>query len=532
MWWRTKNEKIVFSFFFLRNLRKRSLSKNLNEKNVRLNEYKKKLNFQHFEKQIAISIKNLKINSIIFSKIKILFKCCLSKLFYLKSLFFIQTSVSFVFNWIEEFAIKIFFANSNENSNDNDNLFDQTFIYSSFSSVMNFVVFDTNKFDEKFQFFVFTAEKKSEFFDMHREFSKSFNFDDKIKNVATAKMKKDFVPRDLTNRKLTELLKTFFFSIFKKHRFSLKKMFSIFWTFMTNCTLNIKLLKKRKLNVCINIVNSLYFCLFKTLRLKTTWNEKKIRIILRQKYKNKNFIQQIIIFSYLKILKNEKRIDFEKINKYIRKYIAVFERFLKKNKLQLRMQNKWFLQKLSENFVLNFVKKINYDDDDDEMIFFDVLKNIVWKLVKSFKIFKKIRIFNQLTFEMTKLIKKIENADDFRNSISENEFILKHSIVNNRIDNMIKIMKKMIFNVNVFMNEIVQQQKHQIRYFQLSSKNSFMQQMQIMRRFEKFNQHAFFFLNLKSTVCRIIRSKLFFINRINQSFSKKINRIFTKTINF
>ena len=196
------------------------------------------------------------------------------------------------------------------------------------------------------------------------------------------------------------------------------------------------------------------------------------------------------------------------------------------------MQKKWFLQKLFQNFVLNFVKKINYNENNDEMIFFDVLKNIVWKLIKNFKIFKKIRIFNQLTFEMTKLIKKIENADDFRNSISENESVLKHSIVNNRIDNMIKIMKKMIFNVNVFMNEIVQQQKHQIRYFQLSSKKFFMQQMQIMRRFEKFKQYAFFFLNLKSTVCRIIQSKLFFINQINQSFSKKINQILTKTINF
>ena len=61
---------------------------------------------------------------------------------------------------------------------------------------------------------------------------------------------------------------------------------------------------------------------------------------------------------------------------------------------------------------------------------------------------------------MTKLIKKIENADDFRNSISESKSALKHSIVNNQIDNMIKIIKKMIFNVNVFMNEIVQQQKH------------------------------------------------------------------------
>ena len=145
------------------------------------------------------------------------------------------------------------------------------------------------------------------------------------------------------------------------------------------------------------------------------------------------------------------------------------------------------MQKLFENFALNFVKKMNYDDDDDEMIFFDVLKNIVWKLIKNFKIFKKIRIFNQLTFEMTKLIKNIENFNNFWNSISENEFILKHLIVNNRIDNMIKIMKKMIFNINAFINKVVQQQKHQIRYFQLSSKKFFMQQMQIMRRFKKFN---------------------------------------------
>ena len=89
---------------------------------------------------------------------------------------------------------------------------------------MNFVVFDTNKFDEKFQFFVFTAEKKSEFFDMHREFSKSFNFDNKIKNVATAKMKKkNFVSRDLTNKKLTELLKTFFFFNIQKTSFFIEK---------------------------------------------------------------------------------------------------------------------------------------------------------------------------------------------------------------------------------------------------------------------------------------------------------------------
>ena len=87
---------------------------------------------------------------------------------------------------------------------------------------------------------------------------------------------------------------------------------------------------------------------------------------------------------------------------------------------------------MSKNFVLNFAKKINYDDDDDEMIFFDVLKNIVWKLMKNFKIFKKTKIVNQLISEMIKLMKKIENIDNFWNSINENEFALNRSIVNNK----------------------------------------------------------------------------------------------------
>ena len=266
--------KKSFFYFFVCVIWKKKFSKNLNEKNVRLNEYKKKLNFQHFEKQIAISIKNLKIDSIIFSKIKIFFKCYLSKLFYLKSLFSARTSISFIFSWIEKFAIKIFFANSNENLNDNENLFDRTFICSNFSLIMNFVVFDTNKFNEKFQFFVSVVEKKFEFFDMHRKFSKNSDFDNEIENVATTKIKKDFGLRDLINRKLIKLLKTFFF-ILKKHHFSLKKMFSIFETFMTSYALSMKSSKKIKLNVCINVVILLYFYLFKALRSKTIWNEKK-----------------------------------------------------------------------------------------------------------------------------------------------------------------------------------------------------------------------------------------------------------------
>ena len=88
---------------------------------------------------------------------------------------------------------------------------------------------------------------------------------------------------------------------------------------------------------------------------------------------------------------------------------------------------------------------------------------------------------------------------------------------------MIKIMKKMIFNVNVFMNEIAQQQKHQIRYFQLLSKNSFMQQMQIMKRSKKFNQHAFFFFEFEVNSLQNYLIKIIFY-QLNQSIVQQKNQ--------
>ena len=51
----------------------------------------------------------------------------------------------------------------------------------------------------------------------------------------------------------------------------------------------------------------------------------------------------------------------------------------------------------------------------------------------------------------------------------------------------------MIFNVNAFMNKVAQEQKYQIRYFQLPPKNPPVQQMQIMRRFKNVDQHVHFF---------------------------------------
>ena len=123
-----------------------------------------------------------------------------------------------------------------------------------------------------------------------------------------------------------------------------------------------------------------------------------------------------------------------------------------------------------------------------------MLKNAVWKLMKNFKTFKKIRIFNHQLSKMIKLIKNINNSKIFWKFWLNEKLIQNFFRVNNRIDNMIKIMKKMTLNVNVFINDVAQQQKHQIRYFQFSSRNSF---MQIVRCSDVENQQIDFFFELK-----------------------------------
>ena len=154
-------------------------------------------------------------------------------------------------------------------------MFDQTSICSIFSSIINFSVFDTNKLDEKFQSFAFVAEKKSEIFDLHREFLKNFDFDDKIESVAITKMKKIIISRDLTNRKLTKLLKTFFFLDTQKAFFFTKKNVFDFLNIYDELCAEHEIFDKKKLNVRINIILSLSLCLFRLLLSEITLNEKK-----------------------------------------------------------------------------------------------------------------------------------------------------------------------------------------------------------------------------------------------------------------
>ena len=133
---------------------------------------------------------------------------------------------------------------------------------------MNFVVFDTNKFDEKFQFFVSAAEKKSEFFNMHRKFSKSSDSDDEIENVATTKMKKDFVFRDLTNRKLAELLKTFFFFDIQKTSFFIKKNVFDFLNIYDKLCAEHEIIEKNKIKRLHKYCNFIVFLFIQSIAIE------------------------------------------------------------------------------------------------------------------------------------------------------------------------------------------------------------------------------------------------------------------------
>ena len=121
---------------------------------------------------------------------------------------------------------------------------------------------------KKFQFFVFAVEKKFEFFDMHRKFSKNSNFDDEIENVATAKMKKNFVFRDLTNKKLTKLLKTFFFFDIQKISFFIEKNVFDFLNIYNELCAEHEIIEKNKIKRLHKYCNFIVFLFIQNIAIE------------------------------------------------------------------------------------------------------------------------------------------------------------------------------------------------------------------------------------------------------------------------
>ena len=69
---------------------------------------------------------------------------------------------------------------------------------------------------------------------------------------------------------------------------------------------------------------------------------------------------------------------------------------------------------------------------------------------------------------MNKLIKNIENFNILKKIQIKNEkMIIEVFSMNNRIDNMIRVMKKMTLNVNTFMQKIVNRIQYSALFFSI-----------------------------------------------------------------
>ena len=110
---------------------------------------------------------------------------------------------------------------------------------------------------------------------------------------------------------------------------------------------------------------------------------------------------------------------------------------------------------------------------------------------------------------MNKLIRNIENFNILKKIQIKNEkMIIEASSMNNRIDNMIRVMKKMILNVNTFMQKIV----NRIQYFALFFS------IQIVRRFETKTFVAIFQILSISSMQLIQRFDFFYQNNQFMNF--------------
>ena len=110
---------------------------------------------------------------------------------------------------------------------------------------------------------------------------------------------------------------------------------------------------------------------------------------------------------------------------------------------------------------------------------------------------------------MNKLIKNIENSNILKKIQIKNEkIIIEVFSMNNRIDNMIRVMKKMILNVNTFMQKIV----NRIQYFALFFS------IQIMKRFETKTFVAIFQTQTANSMQFIQRFDFFYQNNQFMNF--------------
>ena len=165
-------------------------------------------------------------------------------------------------------------------------------------------------------------------FDIYKNKSiEIFSFDDSNVSIVT-RVKK----RNLINRKLTNFFHSFsYFGTQNAFSFNEKNITNFLNIYDEICKVY-PIINKNKIRrlhqYCTSVINEYVKIIFIENNLK--W--KKIRKILRQKFNKVDIFQKIIIFNYLKTLKNIRQTKFSEMFWYIRKYVAAFSHFFAKKK--------------------------------------------------------------------------------------------------------------------------------------------------------------------------------------------------------
>jgi uncharacterized protein YcsI (UPF0317 family) len=141
---------------------------------------------------------------------------------------------------------------------------------------------------------------------------------------------------------------------------------------------------------------------------------------------------------------------------YCRQYTIILEKLIKTKKLQRVLRNVWFLSRLFEKFNEKFaIRCLLNENEKNKMRFENLIKQTLQLIkfrsviIKTRKIKYKIKRTITLMKKMKSIIKKNVN-EYFINLLTSMKFKFEESIsnVDVKLDDLTKIMKKIMMNVN------------------------------------------------------------------------------------
>jgi CRISPR/Cas system-associated protein Cas5 (RAMP superfamily) len=181
---------------------------------------------------------------------------------------------------------------------------------------------------------------------------------------------------------------------------------------------------------------------------------------LCKNYKNKNLNQQLHSLEYLEVFKNKMRTFLKEISQYCRQYTIISEKLIKTEKLQKTLRSAWFLQRLFEKFNEKLVIRCSLNENDENKMRVENLIKQILQLIKSRSVIIKTRKTNYKTKKTTTLMKEMKSimkknvSEHFINLLKAMKSRIEESIskIDVKLDDLIKVMKKMTINVDNLIN--------------------------------------------------------------------------------